>query len=166
MVFPWRLQNGEPRPECATCLAAASTWSFKGNVDVRLDAFMAIGGSEEQPTVPNIARRADRSCEAGRQGGGAGSGAKVRKSVSDAAVPAEVNDKLPPANTQNGVIIVRIRIISIYAVMLATMVFPWRLQNGEPRPQCATCLAAASTWSFKGNVDVRLDAFMAIGGSV
>jgi len=58
---------------------------------------------------------------------------------------------------------VRMRIITVCAAIAVTMVFPWRLQNGEPRPQCATCLPAASIWSIKGNLDVRFDAVRSFG---
>ena len=161
MVFPWRLQNGEPRLKCATCLTAASIWSIKGNLDVRIDAVRAFGGSEVRPTVPKNARRADRSRDVGRQDGDAVGGTKRQPSAECRAASAEDMRQVPPVETRKGVYMVRMRIISVCAALAVTIVFPWRLQNGEPRPQCATCLTAASIWSIKGNLDVRIDAVRA-----
>jgi hypothetical protein len=135
MVFPWRLLNGEPRPESATSPAAASTWSISGNVDVRLDAVLAIGGDEVRPAVPSKAGQADRSREVGRQGGGAGSGTKARKSGRSGGASAADRGAQVRASATKGVLGVRLRIISVWwCVAVAAMVFPWRLLNGEPRP--------------------------------
>jgi hypothetical protein len=122
-----------------------------------------LGDHEVRPSVPDIARRADRSCDVGRQGGDAVCGTEMEVSAECLAPSVEVLSTIPPAKARKGVFILRMRIITVFAALVGTMVFPWRLQNGEPRPECATCLPAASIWSIKGNLDVRFDAVIAFG---
>jgi hypothetical protein len=168
MVFPWRYQNSEPRPQCATCPVAASTWTIKGNIVWRFDAAIALGGTAQvRPSVPNSARRADRSCEVVRQCGVAGRGADGQLPAQEPQAARAVDSgSCAVKTTIHGAFAVRLRIIPVCAMLMVFMVFPWRYQNSEPRPQCATCPVAASTWTIKGNIVWRFDAAIALGGSV
>jgi len=98
-----------------------------------------------QPSVPGLARGVGQSRSGGRRGGDAKFGTKVR---GEAVARREPLAKTPLSSAVTIKISVKghgMRLILIWAALAASTASPWWLLNGEPRPQCATCPAVAST---------------------
>ena len=107
--------------------------------------------------VPTNTWGVDRSCDGGRQDGGAEIETKLRSPQTTAGlglVKVSASLKLEIQVKGCGMR----RILNIVAGMLVFLASPWWLLNGEPRPQCAMRPTVTSTWKRAMRCDVLLEA--------
>jgi hypothetical protein len=132
---------------------AASAW----HSDLLLEADDATATSEVQLSVPIESRGADRSREVCRRGGGAEFGATRRapEKAPVLAIRGRVSGSFGVQLHVRGHVM---RLILVWAGLLAATASPWWSLSGEPRPKCATRPSVASTAASAWHSDLLLEA--------